>query len=120
MPDSATTLANLREAVRRFAAERDWEQFHSPKNLAMGLAVEAAELMEHFLWVEGESSRQIIHDKAGLEKVADELADVAVYLLNFANTLDIDLSEAILAKIAKNALKYPAEKYKGRYTLKGD
>jgi dCTP diphosphatase len=78
MPDSATTLADLREAVRRFAAERDWEQFHSPKNLAMGLAVEAAEVMEHFLWVEGESSRQIIHDKAGLEKVADELADVAV------------------------------------------
>jgi len=120
MPDNVTTLANLREAVRRFAAERDWEQFHSPKNLAMGLAVEAAELMEHFLWVEGEASRQIIHDKAGLEKVADELADVAVYLLNFANTLDIDLSEAILAKIAKNALKYPAEKFKGRYTLKED
>ncbi len=120
MPDTTTTLAALKEAVRRFAAERDWEQFHSPKNLTMGLAVEAAELMEHFLWVEGEVSRQVIDDKARLAEVADELADVAVYLLNLSNTLNIDLSEAILVKIAKNAVKYPAEKYKGRYTVRGD
>ena len=118
MPDTTTTLAVLRDAVRRFAAERDWEQFHSPKNLTMGLAVEAAELMEHFLWMEGPSSRQVTQDPARLSAVADEMADVAVYLLNLANTLDIDLSEAILGKIAKNALKYPAEKYKGRYTVK--
>jgi NTP pyrophosphatase (non-canonical NTP hydrolase) len=70
--------------------------------------------------VEGEASRQVIHDKARLAEVADELADVAVYLLNLANTLEIDLSEAILAKIAKNAVKYPAEKYKGRYSVRGD
>jgi NTP pyrophosphatase (non-canonical NTP hydrolase) len=120
MPDTTTTLATLKEAVRRFAAERDWEQFHSPKNLTMGLAVEAAELMEHFLWMEGEASRQVVHDKARLAAVADELADVAVYLLNLANTLEIDLSAAILAKIAKNAVKYPAERYKGRYTVKED
>jgi NTP pyrophosphatase (non-canonical NTP hydrolase) len=118
MPDTTTTLAVLREAVRRFAAERDWEQFHSPKNLTMGLAVEAGELMEHFLWMEADASRQIKDDRARLTQVADEMADVAVYLLNLANTLDIDLSDAILAKIAKNALKYPAEQYKGRYTVK--
>ena len=106
MPDTTTTLAVLRDAVRRFATERDWEQFHSPKNLTMGLAVEAGELMEHFLWMEGPSSRQVTHDTARLSAVADEMADVAVYLFNLANTLDIDLSEAILAKIAKNALKY--------------
>jgi len=118
MPDTTTTLAVLRDAVRRFAAERDWEQFHNPKNLSMGLAVEAGELMEHFLWMEGEASRNIQHDQARLGMVADELADVAVYLLNLANTLNIDLSDAIVAKIAKNALKYPAGKYKGRYTVK--
>jgi NTP pyrophosphatase (non-canonical NTP hydrolase) len=118
MPDTTTTLAVLREAVRSFAAERDWEQFHSPKNLSMGLAVEAGELMEHFLWMEGDASRQIKVDQSSLGQVADEMADVAVYLLNLANTLEIDLSQAILAKIAKNSLKYPAEQYKGRYTVK--
>jgi dCTP diphosphatase len=118
MPDATTTLATLKEAVRRFAAERQWEPFHSPKNLSMGLAVEAAELMEHFLWVDNEASRQVAHNAAKLAEVADEIADVAVYVLNLGNTLGIDLSEVILAKIAKNAVKYPAEKYRGRYTTK--
>ena len=70
MPDATTPLAALKEAMRRFVAERDWEQFHSPKNLAMGLAVEAAELMEHFLWVDNEPSRQVAHDPAALGAVA--------------------------------------------------
>ncbi len=118
MSDTTTTLAALKEAVRHFAAEREWEPFHSPKNLTMGLAVEAAELMEHFLWIDTEASRKVLQDAAELAEVADEMADVAVYLLNLANTLDLDLSEVILAKIAKNAVKYPAEKYKGRYTTK--
>jgi NTP pyrophosphatase (non-canonical NTP hydrolase) len=115
MPDATTPLAALKEAMRRFVAERDWEQFHSPKNLAMGLAVEAAELMEHFLWVDNEPSRQVAHDPAALGAVADEMADVACYLLALSNTLGIDLSEAVLNKLAKNAIKYPAEKYRGRY-----
>src|SRR5262245_4954508 len=115
MPDATTTLSELKEAMRRFVAERDWEQFHSPKNLAMGLAVEAAELMEHFLWVENAASRAISQDPARLGEVADEMADVACYLLALSNTLQIDLSEAVVTKLAKNALKYPAEKYRGRY-----
>jgi NTP pyrophosphatase (non-canonical NTP hydrolase) len=115
MPDSTTPVAALKEAMQRFVAERDWEQFHSPKNLVMGLAVEAAELMEHFLWVDNEASRQVRHDAARLGEVADEMADVACYLLALSNTLGIDLSEAILAKLAKNAVKYPAEEYRGRY-----
>lgn len=115
MSDATTTLAALREAVRQFAAERAWEQFHSPKNLSMGLAVEAAELMEHFLWVEGAASRQVVSDAARLGEVADEMADVAVYLLNLSNNLGIDLSQAIMNKLAKNASKYPVEKYRGRY-----
>src|SRR5437867_11335862 len=98
--DATTPLAVLRDAVRCFAAERQWEPFHSPKNLSMGLAVEAAELMEHFLWVDNETSRQIAHDPAKLAEVAEEIADVAVYVLNLGNTLGIDLSETILAKIA--------------------
>src|SRR5437899_12877290 len=101
MPDTTTTLAVLRDAVRRFAAEREWEQFHSPKNLSMGLAVETAELMEHFLWIGTEESRQICADPNRLGQVADEIADVACYLLTLSYTLGIDLGEAIRNKIAK-------------------
>jgi dCTP diphosphatase len=117
MPDSTTTVAALRDAMRRFVAERNWEPFHSPKNLSMGAAVEAAELMEHFLWIDNEASREVIHDAQRLGEIADEIADVACYLLALSNTLGIDLSESILAKLAKNASKYPAEKYRGRYRL---
>jgi dCTP diphosphatase len=117
MPDGTTTLADLKAAVHRFAAERDWGRFHSPKNLCMGLAVEAAELMEHFLWVDAEASRDVVKDAAKLVEIGDEMADVAAYLLNLSDTLGIDLSEAIAAKLAKNALKYPADKYRGRYQL---
>jgi len=109
MADPMTTVSVLREAMRRFVAERDWEQFHSPKNLVMGLSVEAAELMEHFLWVSNEESHQVVHDPARLGEVADEMADVALYLLALCNTLGIDLSEAIVAKIAKNAIKHGLE-----------
>jgi NTP pyrophosphatase (non-canonical NTP hydrolase) len=107
MPDATTTIATLREAVRRFNAERRWEPYHSPKNLAMGLACEAAELMEHFLWVDCEPSRAVIHQAAKLGAVADELADVACHLLNLTNALGLDLSDALAAKMAKNAAKYP-------------
>jgi dCTP diphosphatase len=114
MADTTTTLETLKEAVRRFAAEREWQPFHSPKNLSMGLAAEAAELMEHFLWIDAEASRQVVHDPAKLSAVADEMADVACYLLTLSNVLGIDLSDAIVAKIAKNALKYPVERFRGR------
>jgi NTP pyrophosphatase (non-canonical NTP hydrolase) len=117
MPDTTATVAELKEAMRRFVAERNWEPFHSPKNLSMGAAVEAAELMEHFLWVDNEVSRQVVHDPARLEAVADEIADVACYLLALCNTLGIDLSDAVRGKLAKNAIKYPAEQYRGRYRL---
>jgi NTP pyrophosphatase (non-canonical NTP hydrolase) len=117
MSDSTTTVETLKAAMQRFVAERGWEPFHSPKNLSMGAAVEAAELMEHFLWVDNETSRQVVQDPAKLGQIADEIADVACYLLALCNTLGLDLSEAILAKLAKNAIKYPAEKYHGRYRL---
>jgi NTP pyrophosphatase (non-canonical NTP hydrolase) len=105
--DAATTLGTLKEAVRQFAAERFWEPFHSPKNLAMALAVEAAELMEPFVWLEPEASRRVTADAGKREAVADELADVAILLLNLALSTGIDLSDAIAAKLQKNAVKYP-------------
>jgi dCTP diphosphatase len=113
--DATTTVASLKDLVRHFAAERSWEAFHSPKNLAMGLAVETAELMEHFLWVDCEASRSVGQSRTHREAIADELADVACYLLGLSNVLNMDLSDAIQAKVAKNALKYPVERYRGRF-----
>jgi NTP pyrophosphatase (non-canonical NTP hydrolase) len=115
VPDAATSVRDLREAMRRFVAERDWEQFHSPKNLVMGLAIEAAELMEHFQWVDSEVSRQVGRDAAKRVAIGEEMADVACYLLALANSLDMDLSDAVLDKLGKNAQKYPAEEFRGRY-----
>lgn len=117
MADDAVTLTTLKGIVRRFVDDRDWQQFHTPKNLSMGLAAEAAELLEHFLWVEGGESLRLADDPAKREAIADEMADVFAYLLNFSMTLGIDLSDALEAKMVKNAKKYPAEKYKGKYTL---
>ena len=117
MADSTTTVAALKDAMRRFVAERSWESFHSPKNLSMGAAVEAAELMEHFLWMDNDASRQVANDAAKREAIADEMADVFCYLLNLSNVLGIDLSAALRAKMVKNALKYPAEKYRGKFQV---
>jgi dCTP diphosphatase len=117
MSDAATTIDELKALVRRFVSERDWEQFHSPKNLAMGIAVEAAELMECFLWVDLPASRELANDPKKREAIADEMADVFCYLLNLSNVLGIDLSAALTAKIVKNIQKYPAEQYKGKYQV---
>ncbi len=107
MPDATTTVAALKEAMRAFVAERRWEPYHSPKNLVMGLAVETAELMEHFLWLDAEQSRALAADPDRRAALAEELADVACNVLNLSNVLGIDLSDAIAAKMAKNAVKYP-------------
>lgn len=117
MPDAATTIADLKAVVRRFVEERAWQPFHSPKNLAMGIAVEAAELMECFLWVDLPASYDACQDPAQREAIADEMADVFCYLLNLSNVIGIDLSEALQTKMVKNAQKYPAEKYQGKYKV---
>ncbi|MFP4542437.1 MAG: nucleotide pyrophosphohydrolase [Opitutales bacterium] len=114
MQDDATTLAELRARVLAFVQERDWEQFHSPKNLSMALAAEAGELMEHFLWVESAASCDL-DTKPGLRaKVEEEIADVVIYALEFANACQTDLAAAIERKLARNAEKYPVEKARGR------
>lgn len=114
LTDSATTVADLKTRVLAFVRERDWEQFHNPKNLSMALAAETGELMEHFLWATPEQSLAIAADPAKRARIADELADVVIYALEFANVTGLDISSAIEAKMAANAKKYPVEKAKGR------
>lgn len=105
------SMSTLRDKLRRFVAERDWDQFHSPKNLAMALSVEAAELVEHFQWLTEAQSRSLAPEK--LAQVRDEMADVLVYLVRLADKLEVDLLAAAAQKIEKNALKYPAAKVRG-------
>ena len=105
MPD-ITDLTTLRDALRDFCAARDWHRYHTPKNLVMALSVEAAELVEHFQWATPEESLGFDEDKRAA--VADEIADVLIYLTELADVMGIDPIAAARAKIAKNALKYPA------------
>ncbi|MBI3861404.1 MAG: nucleotide pyrophosphohydrolase [Planctomycetia bacterium] len=114
MADSSATIAQLRQAVQAFVDERDWRKFHTPKNLAMSLAIETAELMEHFQWLDVGESIDRGKDPAHRGDIADEIADVCCYLFSLVNALDLDLSEAVLAKLVKNAKKYPADKFRGR------
>lgn len=113
MRDDRTTVSELRGRVMAFARERDWVQFHSPKNLSMALAAEAGELMEHFLWSESAASAAVVADPAKRQKIADELADIVIYALEFANVSGLDVAAAIEAKLVQNAAKYPVEKARG-------
>lgn len=104
--DHFDTLTELRDALRAFCKARDWHGYHTPKNLAMAMIVEAAELVEHFQWATPEESRQLSPEK--LAEVRDEVADTFIYLVELADVLGIDLLDAARDKIAKNAIKYPA------------
>jgi NTP pyrophosphatase (non-canonical NTP hydrolase) len=108
---NADPLSNLRIALREFADARDWDQFHSPKNLAMALSVEAAELLEHFQWLKDEESRQLQPNE--LNKVRDEMADVLLYLIRLADKLNIDVTKAAVQKMRLNKKKYPVDKARG-------
>lgn len=107
----ADDLLQLRDSLRRFAAERDWDQFHSPKNLAAALTVEASELLEHFQWLTEDQSRSLSPETIAL--VREEIADVLLYLLRLADKLDIDPVTAAKDKLIRNAQKYPADKARG-------
>jgi NTP pyrophosphatase (non-canonical NTP hydrolase) len=115
MSDHQTTITELRDLVRDFVDARDWQQFHSPKNLSMALAIEAAELMEHFQWISTEASRNVAENGEKLGAVGEELADVICYALAIANEMNIDVSSTVREKMKKNAIKYPAVEYRGRY-----
>lgn len=105
--DRIADLDGLRDALRAFAAARDWPQYHTPKNLSMALIKEAAEIVEHFQWATAEESRQLTPQQKAA--VADEIADVLMYLVRLADVLAIDPLDAARQKIIKNAVKYPAK-----------
>jgi dCTP diphosphatase len=107
----ADSLEQLRQRLRRFAAERDWERFHSPKNLAMALVAEAGELAAEFQWLESAESAALEAER--LDRVKDEAADVLLYLIRLADRLDFDLADAAQRKIARNEERYPADKVRG-------
>ncbi len=104
-------LEQIKLKLRQFAEERDWDQFHSPKNLSMALIAEAAELVEHFQWLTEEQSKSL--KQVQLEQVQEELADIQIYLIRIADKLDVNLIEAVEKKIEVNAKKYPTDKVRG-------
>ena len=113
--DKNTTIKELKDLVENFVNERDWAQFHNPKNVSMALAGEAAELMEHFQWLNHQQSWESMKKEKFRGEVQDELADVIIYVLAFANRNDFDLDTIIRTKMEKNRKKYPAEHFKGRF-----
>jgi len=114
MSDAHTPLETLKAEILAFAKERDWEQFHSPKNLSMALSAEASELLEHFLWIDGADSLGHAQSPERMAAIREELADVIIYALEFANVAGIDVTSAIREKMQLNAQKYPVEKARGR------
>jgi dCTP diphosphatase len=114
MPDHETTVADLRRRVAAFVAARDWQPFHTPKNLSAAIAVEAAELLEHFQWLSDEQAAAALQDEGKLAAIADEMADVLIYALSLANALDVDVSAAVLGKLARNEERFPADEWRGK------
>ena len=112
MADEQMTLQELKQRMADFVRERDWEQFHNPKNLSMSISIEAAELMEHFQWLTAEQSESL--EASALLEIGEELADIVLYSLSMANYLQIDLADTVLAKMAKNDRKYPSEQVRGK------
>ena len=104
----------LREEVAKFIKERQWTKYHVPKDLSMAIAIEASELMELFLWKQV-SVQDVVKDPILKEKVADEIADIFIYLLSLVNTLDFDLSDIVSKKMVKNRAKYPSSEFQGNY-----
>jgi NTP pyrophosphatase (non-canonical NTP hydrolase) len=105
--EKPTSIANLRARLKEFTRMRDWEQFHTPKNLAISLAVEAAELLEIFQWLTDAEAPRIVESKSDMNRMREEIADIYIYLIRLADVLGIDLGRAALAKIEKNTRRYP-------------
>ena len=116
--DADTTIGTLKAAVERFVSDRKWQVFHTPKNVAMALIVEAAELPNVFKWHSGKQSLKALRVRRLRTAVGDELADVVIYCLTFANCTGIDISTEVLRKIKKNERKYPVRRYIGRTTVR--
>ena len=110
----SSSLYEIAKEIRRFRDERDWMQFHDPKSMAASITIEAAELLEHFQWKDKEEVEKYVNENK--EEISEEMADVAIYLIELADNLDINLTKAIAEKLKKNALKYPVDKAKGVHT----
>ena len=104
-------ILKWKENLSKFAGDREWEQFHTPKNLVMAMSVESSELLEHFQWMTEEESKNIPCEK--LEEIKEEMADVLLYMVRLSDVLNVDLDEAMTKKFEKNALKYPVDKSRG-------
>jgi dCTP diphosphatase len=115
MADDTTTVGELRRLLAGFVSEREWEKYHDPKNLSMAIAIETAELMEHFQWVRNEELPDLLADGKRRAEIAEEVADITCFVLALSNALELDLSSAVRRKLTKNAAKYPAETFRGRY-----
>jgi dCTP diphosphatase len=114
--DETVTIAHLKDIMRQFVREREWEKFHTPRNLAASVAVEAGELLELFQWLTPEEAqRRSREDPAFRKALGEEMCDVVMYLIGLANVADVDLARAIYAKMEKNRSKYPTERYRGWY-----
>lgn len=113
MPEEYMDFEKLKSKVKHFVRERDWEKYHTPKDLAVSIAIEAGELLELFQWMKDEESKKIKENEDLMRKVRSELADVINHCLNMANALEIDISDIVLAKLKEAEKKYPKEKYKG-------
>ena len=111
--DDLTTVGALRAAVHNFVERREWYQFHTPKNLAMSIAIEAAEIMEHFQWLTTDESAAAMQDPTLRSAVADELADVVIYCLSLANSAGLDVSTAVTDKLARNEDRFPVARVRG-------
>ena len=108
-------IAAVQKAVQDFRDARDWRQFHSPKNLSMSIAIEAAELMEHFQWLTLEEATDLTQNEDIINAIAEELADILIYCFSLADALDCDIAQIVFDKLAKNEHRYPVEKYRGRF-----
>ena len=115
MDDRSTTITELKKIVEDFVNERDWSQFHNPKNLSMALAIEASELMDIFKWNTNKECESMMLEKNTRKDATDELADIIIYALAFSNRNNINISSAIEKKMIKNRKKYPTEKFKGHF-----
>ena len=113
MNDSDTTIAQLKEIVKKHCEERDWDQYHSPKELAIGASVEASELLEHFIYKSDKEMKEMFADPKKRGEVSEEMSDTLYYILRLAQMNDIDLSTAFNAKMEQNRKKYPVDKAKG-------
>jgi len=115
MNDARTTVDELKKLMDDFVVARDWRQFHDPKNLSASIAIEAAELMEHFQWVHSDAVLTVRDDAAQMAEIREEVADILAYLLSFATAMRIDLADALRAKMLKNEAKYPVDRFYGTF-----